>query len=190
MEDRITVHGFDTFKGLPDITSSADYAFINGDEWTKGHYHGRYDNLLKYCRGKYKNFKLHKGLFDETVTEEFLETLAEQPPILIWIDCDYYSSTKVVFERIIPYIPTGCVIYFDDIYFNFSSRFTGEMKAVWEINEGKFGEGIELVLDPALSWDANRVYRVISVNREQRYERVAPVKEDPVRRRRDDSPLP
>ena len=116
--------------------------------------------------------------------------MVEQPPILIWIDCDYYSSTKVVLERIIPYIPTGCVIYFDDIYFNFSSRFTGEMKAVWEINQGKFGEGIELVLDHALSWDSNRVYRFINANKEKRYELIAPAKEDQVQRRRGDSPFP
>jgi len=190
MEDRVTVHGFDTFEGLPDVTSSADRALIAGDDWTKGYYRGRYENLLKYCQGTYRNFALHKGLFEETITADFLESLAKQPPILIWIDCDYYSSTKVVLERIIPYVPTGCVIYFDDIYFNYSSRFTGEMKAVWEVNQGKFGEGIELVLDPVLSWDSNRVYRFINVNSERKYEVVSRVQEDPVRRRRDDSPLP
>jgi hypothetical protein len=190
MEDRITIHGFDTFEGLPDITSSADHSLVEGDEWTKGHYLGKYDDLLNHCQEKYKNFQLHKGLFEETLTDEFLKTLVERPPMLIWIDCDYYSSTKAIFERIIPYIPTGCVIYFDDIYFNFSSRFTGEMKAVWEINQGKFGEGIELVLDPALSWDSNRVYRFINMNQEKKYELIAPLQKDPVRRRRDESPFP
>jgi hypothetical protein len=190
MEDRIIVHGFDTFEGLPDKASSADHSLVFGGGWSKGHYKGRYDDLIKYCQGKYKNFHLHKGLFEETITSELLETLKKQPPILIWIDCDYYSSTRTVFERLIPYIPTGCVIYFDDIYFNFSSRFTGEMKAVWEINQGKFGEGIELVLDPVLSWDSNRVYRFVNFKQEKSFELIAPVKEDPVRLRRDDSPLP
>jgi len=190
MEDRIMVHGFDTFEGLPDKTSQADHSLVVGSGWRKGHYEGRYDNLMKYCRGKYRKFRLHKGLFEETITDDFLEALRGQPPILIWVDCDYYSSTRVIFERLIPYMPTGCVIYFDDIYFNFSSRFTGEMKAVWEINQGKFGKGIELVLDPALSWDSNRVYRFININQENSYELISPVKEDPVRLRRDDSPLP
>ena len=170
MEERVIVHGFDTFEGLPDWTSSADCALVAGSEWIKGHYYGRYDDLLNYCQGKYRNFKLHKGLFEKTITDEFLDSLLEQPPILVWIDCDYYLSTKVVFERIIPYIPTGCVIYFDDISFNFGSRFCGEMKAVWEINQGRFCEGIELVLDPALSWDSNRVYRFINVNKEKKYD--------------------
>lgn len=190
MEDRIILHGFDTFEGLPDITESSDHALVKGAEWIKGTYHGRYENLLKYCNAKYKNFKLHKGLFENTITYEFLETLLKQPPILIWIDCDYYSSTKVVFDKIIPYIPTGCVIYFDDIYFNFSSRLTGEMKVVWEINHGKFKEGIELVLDPELSWNSNRVYRFINLTQKTNYELKNHAKADTVRRRRDDSPFP
>lgn len=190
MEDRVIAHGFDTFEGLPETDSSADNSLITGREWIRGHFHGRYDNLLGYCRRKYKSFQLHKGLFEETITDEFLQTLVARPPILIWIDCDYYTSTKAVFERLIPYIPTGCVVYFDDIYFNFSSRFTGEMKAVWEINQGKFGDGIELVLDPALSWDSNRVYRFINVNNDKNYELIATAKGDPVRRLHNDSPLP
>jgi len=190
MEDRIITHGFDTFEGLPDLTEQADNALVKGAEWVKGTYHGRYENLLNYCRSKYKNFELHKGLFEETLTDEFLKSLLKRPPILIWIDCDYYSSTKAVFDKLIPYIPTGCVIYFDDIYFNFSSRFTGEMKAVWEINHGKFAEGIELVHDSELSWNSNRVYRFINLNQKSNYERKNHVKGDPVRRRRNDSPFP
>lgn len=190
MEDRITVHGFDTFEGLPDTSDQADRGLVRGGGWTAGHYRGRYDDLLTYCRKRYRSFELHKGLFEETLTDAFLQTLIEQPPILIWIDCDYYSSTKTVLSRILPYVPSGCVLYFDDIYFNFSSRFTGEMKAVWEINQGLYGEGVELVPDPALSWDSNRVYRFINANASREYELVAPLKKDPVRRRGDDSPLP
>ena len=190
MEDRITVHGFDTFEGLPNQTSSADYSLVVDGEWRKGYFKGRYDDLTAYCQGKYENFKLHQGLFEATITDDFLKTLAEQPPILIWIDCDYYSSTKVVFEKLIPYIPTGCVIYFDDVSFNFGSRFTGEMKVIWEINQGKFGDGIELVLDSGLSWNSKRVYRFININQEKSYERIDPVKQDPIRFRREDSPFP
>jgi hypothetical protein len=190
MEERVMVHGFDTFEGLPGSDIPEDSSLVVGCEWTKSHYKGRFENLSEYCRSKYKNFSLHKGLFEETITDDFLETLKDLPPILIWVDCDYYSSTRVIFERLIPYIPTGCVIYFDDIYFNFSSRFTGEMKAVWEINHGKFGEGIELVLDSALSWDSNRIYRFINMNQKRGFELTNPKTKDPVRLRRDDSPLP
>lgn len=190
MEQRVMVHGFDTFEGLPEVTTSADDALIEGNDWQAGHYRGRYDNLREYCQGKYQNFQLHKGLFEETLTDDFLQSLVDRPPILIWIDCDYYSSTKAVFDCLIPYIPTGCVIYFDDIYFNFSSRFTGEMRAVWELNHGKFGEGLELVRDAALSLDSNRIYRFVNINQKKGYELVTPDVADPVRQRRNDSPLP
>lgn len=190
MEDRVIVHGFDTFEGLPEDSGEAEAALVAGDEWVPGHYRGDYEKLLSHCRRFYGNFQLHKGLFEETLTEEFLSSLEEYRPILIWVDCDYYSSTRTLFERLIPFIPTGCVIYFDDIYFNFSSRHTGEMKAVWEINHGQFGEGIELVPDAALTWDSDRVYRFINMRGKHRLELAHERTGDTVRRRGNDSPLP
>lgn len=190
MADRVVVHGFDTFTGLPEWEGSADQALVGGREWVPGTYVGRYDALANYCQQKYSNFALHKGLFEDTLTDEVLRSLQEFKPILIWIDCDYYSSTKQVLDRLIPYIPTGCVVYFDDIYYNFGSRFTGEMRAVAEVNRGDFGDGIELVPDPALSWDSNRVYRFINVNAKVKHHLKRRPAGDPVRYRRDDSPFP
>ncbi len=189
-EDRITVHGFDTFEGMPERVQDVDGALVKGNDWEAGTFKGRYEELKSYCEKKYKNFELHKGLFDDTLTPEFLETLREHKPILIWIDCDYYSSTKAVFEKLIPFIPTGCVVYFDDIYFNFSSRFTGEMRAVAEINAGQFGEGVELVPDRALTWDSNRVYRFVNLNCETQHVIKNPGDPDHIRFRADDSPFP
>jgi len=190
MEERIIVHGFDSFEGLPEETDQADKNLVGQSEWRQGQYKGRYENLKARCEEKYNNFRLHKGYFEETITDEFLESLRSHPPMLIWIDCDYYSSAKTILERIIPFLTTGCVLYFDDIYFNYSSRLTGEMKLVWEINHGKFGEGIELVPDTELNWDSNRIYRFININQEKGYELVNPMAEDSVRLCDDESPLP
>jgi hypothetical protein len=190
MEGRIRVHGFDTFEGLPEVSDTSDAALVAGEDWIQGHYHGRYEDLRRYCEKHYHNFQLHKGLFEETITDAFLQSLEAHPPILIWIDCDYYASAKVIFEKIIPFVPTGCVFYFDDIYFNFSSRFTGEMKLVWEVNHGDFGEGIELVPDTELSWNSNRIFRFVNMQQTHPYRLVDPIRRDPVRRRNDDSPLP
>jgi hypothetical protein len=95
-----------------------------------------------------------------------------------------------VFERLIPFIPTGCVVYFDDIPHNFGSRFTGEMRAVWEINHGAFGDGVELVLDRELSCDTNRVYRFVNLEAKVQHRRLSRSSADPVRHRRDGSPFP
>jgi len=190
MQDRVMVHGFDTFEGLPDNGDRADRALVEGEDWIAGQYRGRYEDLLSSCASRYSNFRLHKGLFEDTLTDRLLAEFEEYRPILIWIDCDYYSSTRQVFERLTPCIPTGCVVYFDDIYYNFGSRFTGEMRAVWEINRGAFGDGVELVLDPELSCDTNRVYRFINLEAKVQHRRYPQPRADPVRHRRDDSPFP
>jgi hypothetical protein len=190
LTDRVVVHGFDTFSGLPDGEDTADEALVAGEEWTPGTYRGRYEDLKQYCELRYDNFRLHKGLFEDSLTNEFLFTLHEYLPILIWIDCDYYNSTKQVFDRLAPHIPTGCVVYFDDMHFNFSSRFTGEMRVVAELNNGNFGQGLELVPDRALTWNSNRVYRFINLDAKTKHRRKPRPGGDPVRYRRDDSPFP
>jgi hypothetical protein len=190
MEDQVIVHGFDTFEGLPENRDRADRALVEGEEWIEGQYHGRYEDLFSYCASRYSNFRLHKGLFQDTLTDGLLAEFEEHLPILIWIDCDYYSSTRQVFERLTPYIPSGCVIYFDDINHNFGSRFTGEMRAVWEINRGAFGDRVELVPDYELSCDTNRVYRFVNLEARVQHRRRPRPAADPVRYRRDDSPFP
>jgi len=189
MSDRVVVHGFDTFEGLPPGDAEADRGLLSGLEWERGTYKGRYEVLERHCRQHYANFRLHRGLFETTIDDELLQELLIDKPILIWIDCDLYSSTRSIFERIIPYIPTGCVIYFDDIYFNYSSRFTGEMRAVHEINRGNFGSGIELVLDRRLSWSSNRIYRFINLYGRTQHQLRIP-QTDQIRFRGDDSPFP
>ena len=81
-------------------------------------------------------------------------------------------------------------MYFDDIHFNFSSRFTGEMRAVAEINNGSFGDDVELVLDRGLTWNSNRVYRFINMNARTKHRVKNQLAPDTVRYRRDDSPFP
>lgn len=191
MDDRVVVHAFDTFEGLPPSTDERDQGLLADYGWVHGSYRGSYEELATYCAGRYRNYRIHRGTFEATLTDELLESLAAQPPILIWIDCDYYSSAKTVFERLIPAIPTGCVVYFDDYEFNYGSRFTGEARIVHEINEGLFGGGIELVLDADLSLDTKRVYRFVRYGPGPHYRRVEPVIDpDPAKPRTNDSPLP
>jgi hypothetical protein len=191
MEDRVVVHGFDSFEGMPEATHQVDQDLVANDGWVAGQFKGSFERLDSYCNQKYSNYQLHEGYFDKTLTDELLGTLEHDLPILIWIDCDYYTSAKIVLERLIPYIPTGCVIYFDDYEFNFGSRFTGEARIVYEINHGYFGEGVELVKDQHLSLNSNRVYRFINSNIERHFERMRVLNTaDKLRTRTNDSPLP
>ena len=169
-ENRITIHGFDSFEGMPKDSGRCDQGLHAGDSWVEGQYQSDFKALVDCCAARYENFQLHKGLFDATITEDFVDRLRHTPPILVWIDCDYYTSAKIVFERILPALPSGCVIYFDEPYFNYGSRFTGEARLIHEINAGLLGEGIELVPDLALSLASNRIYRFINLNASIGYE--------------------
>jgi len=155
MQDRVIVHTFDSFEGMPAPVDSGDQGLIPNHEWVEGDFQANYQRIEEYCRQRYENYRIHKGYFEETLTDKFLNSLKAHLPILVWIDCDYYTSAKTVFERLISYLPNGCVVYFDDYDFNFGSRFTGEARLVYEVNNGMFGDGIELVLDQSLSLNSN-----------------------------------
>jgi len=192
MEHRVIVHTFDSFEGMPPAADARDMDLVGGDPWALGQFRGRYEHLRSYCESRYANFRIHKGYFQESVTPEVLESLRSDLPILVWIDCDYYSSAKVVMERLIPYLPNGCVVYFDEYdNLNYGSRFTGEARLVHEINSGRFGEDIELVRDDVLGLNSKRVYRFMHFGSNLQY---APVSTENapnvVRVRSNDSPLP
>ncbi len=191
MADRITVHGFDSFEGMPATDDARDHDMIANAGWVEGQFKTNFDDLREYCTANYDNFAFHKGYFEETITQEFLSGLADRPPILIWIDCDYYTSARTVMERLMPYIPSGCVIYFDEYEFNYGSRMTGEARLVYEINCGQFGPDYELVLDRGLSLNSQRMYRFINANAPTQYQRIKPLNvQSELRRRTNDSPFP
>ena len=177
---------------MPAAADARDEDQITGHGWVEGQFAGQLEELDQYCRGRYTNYELHKGYFEDTLTDEFLAKLRQQKPILIWIDCDYYSSTRTVMERLLPYIPNGCVIYFDDYeLLNYGSRFTGEARFVHEVNSGLFGDDIELILDKKMSLDTSRCYRFMRFESRVQYQRQsAGLSGDHIRLRTNDSPLP
>jgi Macrocin-O-methyltransferase (TylF) len=125
---------------------------FRANHWIPGSYRASYETLRRQLeQAAYRNFRLHAGYFETTLTDELLAQLREAQPILIWVDCDLYTSSRTVMERLIPILPAGCVIYFDDLQFNHRSRFTGQARLIHEINTGMFGADIELVVDPELS---------------------------------------
>ena len=192
VSDRVVAHSFDSFEGMPPSQDAGDLDLIVGDNWAEGQFSGRYESLVDYCKERYTNYAVHKGYFKDTLTEDFLESLKTDLPILIWIDCDIYSSTRMVFEKLIPFIPNGCVIYFDDFeILNYGSRFTGEARFVSELNQGDFGDKIELVLDQKLSMDSKRCYRFIRSDGGPSYTALdGRHSTDQVRRRTNGSALP
>ena len=191
MDQQVTVHGFDTFEGMPDSVDQRDMNVIYGDlEWIEGQMKGEYHTLDSYLSKRYSNYELHKGLFSETLDDKFLGTLRVEQPILVWIDCDYYTSARTAMERLLPNLPTGCLIYFDEFEFNYGSRFTGEARLVHEINQGEFGDDVELILDTKLSLNCSRIYRVVNLSCKSYFQRKVPREYRPGRTPTNGSPLP
>jgi hypothetical protein len=192
LEDRVTVHTFDSFEGMPNSRDTRDRNWASGDDWAKGQFRGNYQALQDYCSQHYSNYEIHPGYFEKSIDSAFLAKLDQEPPVLIWIDCDFYTSAKSVLTRLINRIPNGAVIYFDDLdNLNFGSRLTGEARLVHEINAGVFGENIELVPDIRLSLCSRRIYRFLKIPPNRMvFESEAPNDSDKVRHRSDGSPLP
>lgn len=161
LEDRVTVHGFDSFEGLPVANTAADKGAL-ANPWMKGAYRASYEVLRDYCeQHRFRNYRLYKGYFEDSMTPEVVATFATQQPVIVWVDCDLYTSSLTVMERLMPYLRSGCVVYFDDYDFNFGARSTGQARLVHEINQGKLGPDIELAHDADLSWDSRNVYRLL-----------------------------
>jgi hypothetical protein len=106
-----TVFGFDSFEGLPEA-------------WGRGLKQGHF--ALKKLPRVRQNVTLIKGWFDETLPS-FLER--NQGMIgFLHVDCDLYSSTKIVLDLLQPRLAPGAVIVFDE-YFNHPEWEQGEHKA-------------------------------------------------------------
>jgi predicted O-methyltransferase YrrM len=108
------VYGFDSFEGLP-------------ERWRDGFKKGYFGvGALPAVR---PNVKLIKGWFDQTLPP-FVQAHPE-PVVFLHVDCDLYSSTKVIFETLHAQLRPGCVIVFDE-YFNYPGWEEGEYKAFQE----------------------------------------------------------
>ena len=129
-----TIHGFDSFKGLPEDWS--------GTSLRKGKF-GFKGGLLKLP----ENVVVHKGWFDESLpvfTRDHGDVVA-----YMHVDCDLYSSTRTIFEQLADRIVTGTVIVFDE-YFNYPNWQQHEYKDFREfVNE----HGIEYRYLGFLSYD-------------------------------------
>lgn len=115
----ITIHGFDSFEGLPEEWTG--FTMQSGDFDLNG-------ELPKVC----KNVELHKGWFNETLPD-FLKEKNEKIAFL-HVDCDLYQSTLDVLNASLSYLQKGTIIVFDE-FFNYPNWKNHEFKAFNEFIE-------------------------------------------------------
>jgi len=90
--------GFDSFKGLP-------------EDWNKGHKKGVY--RLEHPPMPPEGVNFMVGWFNDTVPSFY----PSAPVTFAHIDCDLYSSAKVVLNWLVPrHLGEGAVLVFDDFF--------------------------------------------------------------------------
>ncbi|MGQ0511652.1 MAG: tetratricopeptide repeat protein [Betaproteobacteria bacterium] len=94
-----TVHGFDSFEGLPE----------SWHDEPRGSY-----STLGGTPAVPSEVQLHRGWFDATLPG-FLSAHAG-PVRFMHIDCDIYSSTRTVLDLLAPRVGAGTVIVFDEYF--------------------------------------------------------------------------
>ena len=124
--------GFDTFSGFPSIAeedkTDSPFAKVGGlavdsyedlKECIRIHDHNRFLN-------HFEKTSLVKGDIAITVPE-YIKNNPELIVSLLYIDVDIFEPTKVALEYIVPRMPKGAIICFDDLQ---SSSFPGETLAL------------------------------------------------------------
>jgi len=111
-----TIHGFDSFEGLPEAWSGFGLGGKSFD--VKGR--------LPRVPG---NVALHRGYFDQSLPQWLNDHPG--PAAFVHIDCDLYSSTKTILDLLAPRLANGTVILFDE-YFNYPGWEQHEFKAFQE----------------------------------------------------------
>ena len=120
-----TVHGFDSFEGLP-------------ENWTSRMPAGFFArSSLPSVRN---NCKLHVGWFDKTLPES-LNTASHTPIALLHVDSDLYSSAKTILSLLNLQLVKDTVIIFDE-YINYPG---------WELDE--FRAWQEFVKDNGITYE-------------------------------------
>lgn len=129
---------FDSFEGLPEITSPVDQGapHVISGAWRKGgcqvlgakHLHALIEKIIPPHR-----FKIYEGWFADTV-----KTLPPETRLaMIHFDGDLYSSTMdalvPLFER--GMVSTGCILFLADWNANRAIPTTGERQAWKELTE-------------------------------------------------------
>jgi hypothetical protein len=109
-----TLFGFDSFKGLAEEW---------GDTWKKG------DFIVRKLPKVRSNVTLVEGWFNESLPPFLKQHIGKVG--FLHVDCDLYSSCKIIFDLMESRLVPGTVIVFDE-YFNYPQWEDGEFKAFQE----------------------------------------------------------
>lgn len=130
---------FDSFQGLPDVTTQDDGVFTAGSFATPANEFVRLVKTMSGLRLPPQN--IIEGFYETSLTAQLRERL---PTVgVVHIDVDLYSSTVAVLDFIKPLLVVGTVIIFDDWYCFPPGANKGEVRAFNEFRRANPGFGVE-----------------------------------------------
>jgi hypothetical protein len=112
--------GFDSFEGLR-------------EDWPGMLPKGAFNLAGRMPRAR-PNVSFVKGFFDASFPQWIGQQTANEPPLLVHVDCDTYQSTVDVLNLCSPYVSEGLIFHFDD-YFGFLNWQSAGYKALSDIAE-------------------------------------------------------
>jgi len=129
------VYGFDSFEGLPDFDTHDSASAPLFDAFTPGLFGGqsRPDEVRRRVSeatgSDLSAITLYQGYYDQILVGFDWSQLTGFP-LLVHLDCDLYSSTKVVLDALINIVLDGTWLLFDDFWAYRGSPLHGQQKAL------------------------------------------------------------
>jgi hypothetical protein len=131
-------YGFDSFEGLPELSPDDQRAanltpIFHAGNYTSMQFEYVQQTILSSCRMAPDELSLIKGFYNESLPAFHKESLSSHGiPLVMYIDCDLYSSTLDVLRFIDDLVVTGTWVLFDDYWCYRGAPQEGEQKAISE----------------------------------------------------------
>ena len=132
-EKKIHLWAFDSFEGFPAPSEIDQFR-----DWNKGCLYTSADEFHRILAGagiSHEDYTVVKGFYADTLTEKLQQHMEGVKAGVILVDCDFYESTKIVLDFIVPFLQQGTVLCFDDYYCYGGSDRKGEQLAIRQFLE-------------------------------------------------------
>lgn len=114
------IYGFDTFEGFPAVheKDASEFATTRRGELSAGCYEELLRLIKEYDADRYlghiAKVELIRGDIAKTLPE-FMTKRQHLIVSLLFLDCDLYEPTRVALEQVLPRMPKGAVVAFDEL---------------------------------------------------------------------------
>jgi len=122
-----TYVAFDSFEGLPEIPEIDQQPIWHPGELATGETDFR--SIVATSGMPRERLVTVKGFYDQSLIPELAERLLPKKAVLIYVDCDLYSSTVPVLRFCKDFLQPGTVIVFDDWFCFYGDPDRGERRA-------------------------------------------------------------